>query len=270
MGTYYQDDKSTVIDPIKVVIVDDEPLARDNLRDLLAAYPEVIVKGEAGSVEEAARVIDASEAEAVFLDIQMPGESGFELLPRLEHPIQIVFATAYDKYAIRAFEINAVDYLLKPIERPRLSESIHRLRAGSEIDRVQPITVEQTIPSRLTYSDDVLINAGCQCFFMPVSDIAAVTAAGDYVKILVANGRDYILRETIKQWLARLPEEHFAQLDRSLIVNMDHIRRWRPHGRKMEITFYKSGITLLLGRAATSRFQRQNIEACHTAKHTSH
>lgn len=258
-----------IVNPIKVVIVDDEPLARENLRDLLSAFPQLAVVGEAGGVDEAVRIIAASEAEAVFLDIQMPGGSGFDLLPLLRRPIQIIFVTAYDRYAIRAFDINAVDYLLKPIERPRLTEAVNRLRSGAQIDRVLPIMTRPLVDSRLSFIDEVLINAGVQSFFMPVSDITAVIAAGDYVKLLVADGREYILRGTIKQWRARLPEKEFVQLDRSLIVNLKHIISWRPYGRKMEISFRDSNRTIMLGRSAALRFQHQDIASLHLKQKSS-
>lgn len=232
---------------INVVIVDDEPLARENLRDLLSAYPEVDVVGEAGNVEEAARVIADSSAEVVFLDIHMPGESGFDLLPRLTKPMQVIFVTAYDTYAVRAFEVNAVDYLLKPIERQRLAEAIQRLGSGAGPERVQPLPARKTVNSRLAFTDDVLINAGSLCFFMPVADIAAIVSADPYVNLLLENGSNYVLQDTFEEWQRRLPKKHFSQLGESVIINLQLICRWQRYGEKIEVTFRKSGSTLVLG-----------------------
>ena len=201
------------------VIVDDERLARRELRTLLenAHAEQVHVVGEAGTVAEAARLARVTDADVVFLDVQLAGETGMDLLPLLEVDVDVVFVTAYDKYALRAFEVNALDYLLKPVEPARLAVTMDRLGAA-----------QAPAPSRevLTYQDRVFLRLGQERAFVRVRDIVAIEAEGDGSTLLLAPqlARKPSAR-SLREWEQRLPDRHFVRIHRSTIVNLEYVER---------------------------------------------
>lgn len=208
---------------LRALIVDDERLARREVADLLAAHSSVEIVGEAADVPSAARAAARLRPDVVFLDIQLGGGSGFDLLESLDEAVAVVFTTAYDEYAIRAFEVNAVDYLLKPIHPDRLAEAVARLGKGRG---------PAPLPGgRLAYTDLVLARSrGLLCSFR-VRDILAIVAAGDYSRILTEGGGAFMLHSTMKLWEQRLPADSFCRIHRSVIVNLarvDRIAEGRP------------------------------------------
>ncbi|HEX5577696.1 MAG TPA: LytTR family DNA-binding domain-containing protein, partial [Gemmatimonadaceae bacterium] len=204
------------------VIVDDERLARRELRTLLeeAHGDQVHIVGEAASVAEAARLVNATDADVVFLDIQLTGETGMDLLPLLGVDVDVVFVTAYDAYTLRAFEVNAVDYLLKPVAPERLAVTVNRLAAS------QP-----PAPSReaVTYADRLLLRLGEERVFVRVRDIVAIEADGDGSNLLLA---PQLTRKpsskSLREWEQRLPDRHFVRIHRSTIVNLEYVERLEP------------------------------------------
>ena len=201
----------------KAVVVDDERLARNKLRSLLEAHPEIRVAGEADGVQSALRVIDETQPDVLFLDIQMPRQSGFDLVNQLKIPVKVIFVTAYDEYAIRAFEINALDYLLKPINPERLARAIERLSQHSTPSD-QPIRIFQ-------YDDFLLLSFGDASGFHKLSTIKCICAAGVYSEVCLVDGRKALVSRPLNEWEARLPEKHFARIHRSTIVNLDFVDR---------------------------------------------
>lgn len=201
------------------VIVDDERLARRELRTLLeeAHAEHVQIVGEAVSVSDAARLVRATDADVVFLDIQLAGETGLDLLPLLGLDVDVVFVTAYDEYALRAFEVNALDYLLKPVAPERLAVTVNRLAA-----------TEPRPPSRetVTYEDRLFLRLGQERAFVRVRDIVAIEADGDGATLLLA---PHLTRKassrSLREWEKRLPDEHFVRIHRSAIVNLEYIER---------------------------------------------
>ena len=201
------------------VIVDDERLARRELRTLLeeAHADQVHIVGEADSVSSAARLVQATDADVVFLDIQLAGETGMDLLPLLGADVEVVFVTAYDQYMLRAFEVNALDYLLKPVAPERLAVTVDRLAAAQS-----PVPTRETV----TYADRLLLRLGEQRVFVRVRDIVGIEAEGDGSTLLLA---PQLVRKpsskSLREWEQRLPDKQFVRIHRSTIVNLEYVER---------------------------------------------
>jgi len=243
---------------LQTLIVDDERLARENLRGLLEAHEEIIIVGEARNAAEARLLIADQRPDLVFLDVQMPGGSGFDLLARLEFPPPIIFVTAFDHYAVRAFEVNAQDYLLKPVEPERLARAIKR------------VGKRDTEPcwgaGLLRCTDRVFLDTGRQAVFLGVAEIAVIEAEGNYTQVINVNGLSYLVRVPLHQWEARLPAEVFVLLDRSLLINRSHIRRYVLQPRRAELYLGSIAQPFLLGRQGLRRFKEQVLS--HTGGRT--
>ncbi|OYT72995.1 MAG: DNA-binding response regulator [Chloracidobacterium sp. CP2_5A] len=202
---------------IKAVLVDDERLARHALRTLLAGHPDLAVIGEAESVGEAAGLIPRLQPEVIFLDIQMPGESGFDLLSRVSVTFHTVFVTAYDAFALRAFEVNALDYLLKPVEPERLAETLARARAAPR--------ARLPVAPQFGAGDVIQIASGAHRHFIKISDIRAIQAEGDYSLVATRDKRRILTRKTMAEWEQSLRHLRFCRIHRSVIINASLIER---------------------------------------------
>ena len=154
--------------PIKAIIIDDERLARNELKKLLEQHPEIEIIDEASNVDEGVEKIDLSHPELIFLDIQMPGKTGFDLLAELERAPKVIFTTAYDEFALKAFEVNALDYLLKPIDPKRLADAIQKLQAEIELERA---SLSGNTRGPLSESDQVFVKDGEKCWFVKLEEI---------------------------------------------------------------------------------------------------
>jgi two-component system LytT family response regulator len=198
----------------KALIVDDERLARARLGSMLAGFPNLQIIGEADSVAEAVKAIEKTNPEIIFLDIQMPHASGFDLLEKIQTDAKIIFVTAYDEYALRAFEVNALDYLLKPVSPARLAQTVERLgqRAASA-------------EKNLEYDDFIFVNSGRNSKFVKVGAIKCVLAADVYSEILTAEGEKFLLLKSLSDWEKRLPAKNFLRIHRSTIINLEFIER---------------------------------------------
>ena len=208
--------------PLSALVVDDERLARKDLINMLGEHEEVVVVGQAADARSAEGLIARLNPDVVFLDIQMPGESGFDLLRRAEIRSHIVFVTAYDEYAIRAFEVNALDYLLKPVSRERLARSIGRLlEAGSR---------ETGGEENLRYDDSLFLRIDDGMRFLKVNTICAVRAAGDYTEVITSGPEGGLTSRPMKEWEARLPADRFCRIHRSTIINLDCVEKVEDRG----------------------------------------
>jgi two-component system LytT family response regulator len=236
---------------LQVLIVDDERLARENLRGLLAVHEEIVVVGEAHHAEEARLMIAEKRPDLIFLDIQMPGGTGFDLLERLESPPPIIFVTAFDNFAIRAFEVNALDYLLKPVEPERLGMAIERAVQKHEKPRPQA--------GLLRYEDRVFLDTGRQTFFLEVARIAAIRAEGNYTQVISTKGLKYLVRVPLHKWKVRLPVDIFVMLGRSLLINRLHIRRYILQTRRAELYLADIAGPFILGRQGLRQFKEKII-----------
>jgi two-component system, LytTR family, response regulator len=199
------------------LIVDDERFARLELRRMLAAHgTEVAVVAEAESVAAATEAMRHADADVVFLDVHLGSESGFDLLPQLDPSVSIVFVTAHDAYAIRAFEANAVDYLLKPVEPQRLAVAVNRLRLAPDGDPEL---------RALAYEDRLFLRLDDRLQFLKIASIVAIEAAGNWTRIRVADGRTLVARKALREWDDRLPAQHFVRIHRSTIANLEYVER---------------------------------------------
>jgi two-component system LytT family response regulator len=211
---------------LRVLIVDDEPLARKRISDLLARDAEVTIAGECGDGESAVRALDAVAPDLVLLDVQMPGCDGFEVLARARRqPRAVLFVTAYEEHAVRAFEVQAVDYLLKPFAEARFAQAMarakERARTQVEDERVLRLVRELRKAERIVVRD-----GGC-ISFVPVDELEWAGAAGNYVE-LHTRGESHLLRETLTGLLTRLDPSRFVRVHRSTMVNLDRLREVRP------------------------------------------
>ena len=177
---------------MRAIIIDDERLARTELRKLLQDFPEVEVVDEAANADEGINKIDTLQPDLVFLDIQMPGKTGFDMLAELERAPHVIFTTAYDEYALKAFEVNALDYLLKPIEPKRLADAMQKLHiAETKENHVVPENFNQSI---LTEVDQVFVKDGERCWFVKLSDIRLFESVGNYAKVFFGANKPLILK----------------------------------------------------------------------------
>ncbi|MCE3008932.1 MAG: LytTR family DNA-binding domain-containing protein [Bacteroidetes bacterium] len=206
------------------VIVDDERLARQELKRLLAEQPiPVQVLGEAAHAEEALQVLRESEPDILFLDVQMPGKSGFELLKELEPmPPYLIFTTAYDAHALRAFEVNALDYLLKPIAPDQLARALQRL--GKTADEEAPDGLPE---KQLREDDQVFLKDGDRCWFVKLKDIRLFESVGNYSKVFFEDQHPLILR-SLNALEKRLDAHLFFRANRKQLVNLQHIHKVEP------------------------------------------
>lgn len=206
---------------LKALIVDDERLARKEMVSMLAEFGNITIIGEAEDVPSAIAEIEKHDPDIIFLDIQMPGKSGFDLLDEKEIDAHVIFVTAYDEYAIRAFDVNALDYLLKPITHERLANAI---------DRLDNLKETKTIANKkLNYDDSLFIKLDSHMRFLRISTILSISSAGDYTEILMSDHAKSLVMKSMVEWENRLPENHFCRIHRSTIINLDyveHLEEW--------------------------------------------
>ncbi len=194
---------------MRAIIIDDERLARTELKKMLLEFPELEVVDEATNAEEGISKIAKHQPDIIFLDIQMPGKTGFEMLQQLEKTPQVIFTTAYDEFALKAFEVNALDYLLKPIEPKRLSDAIHKLTASDQREvRSEGEFVNNSI---LSESDQVFVKDGERCWFVKLSDIRLFESVGNYAKVFFGTNKPLILK-SLNALEERLDEKVFSGL----------------------------------------------------------
>jgi two-component system, LytTR family, response regulator len=199
---------------MKAVIVDDEPPARRELRRLLADFPWIEIVGECGNIVEAQSKVEALCPALLFLDIQMPGGSGFELLARLEHLPQVIFTTAYDEHAVRAFEVDALDYLLKPIDPARLSVALARVK--------QPDASGTAITRPDAPLEQIFVRDGPRCWFVPLREVRLLTSEGNYVR-LSWGARHPLLGRALSAIEQKLDPARFFRANRRQVINLDFI-----------------------------------------------
>jgi len=224
--------------PFRALVVDDERLARKDLIAMLSHHDQITVVGEADDVPSAIKAIQTLNPEVIFLDIQMPGDSGFDLLEKAEVEAHVIFVTAYDEYAIRAFEVNALDYLLKPVNPERLAKALEKL----ELQDQKPAAGR-----KLTADDRLFLMVGRYFKFLKVNTMVIIQAEGDYTSVLTADGAKGLTLKSMKEWETRLPKQHFIRIHRSTIVNMDFIERvetWFNYSFKIYITGVKDPLVI--------------------------
>jgi two-component system LytT family response regulator len=231
----------------RALIIDDERLARTELKKLLADFPEIEVVGEAVNARDGREKIESLNPDLLFLDIQMPDKTGFELLSELEKAPRVIFTTAYDEYAIKAFEFNALDYLLKPIEPQRLADAIHKLNQ-EENEKITPSN------NKLFENDQVFVKDGDHCWFVKLSDIRLFESVGNYARVYFDNNKPLILK-SLNALEERLDDKIFFRANRKHIVNMRMIEKIDTYFNGGLLLEMKGGEKIEVSRRQAVRFK---------------
>ncbi|MEO6813089.1 MAG: response regulator [Ginsengibacter sp.] len=208
---------------LKVILIDDERLARSELKRLLQEFPDVEVIGEAANADEGIEKIETLNPDLIFLDIQMPGKTGFDMLTQLERLPHVIFVTAYDEYALKAFEVNALDYLMKPVEPKRLADALTKVRQKDEEERLS-----YTNRGLLSENDQVFVKDGERCWFVKLSDVRLFESVGNYAKVFFGTNKPLILK-SLNALEERLDEKVFFRANRKHIINLRMIEKIEPY-----------------------------------------
>jgi two-component system LytT family response regulator len=237
----------------KALIIDDERLARNELKKLLQEFPEIEIIGEAMNVDEAIKMIDELNPEVIFLDIQMPGKTGFELLQELDKVPTVIFTTAHDEYALKAFEYNALDYLMKPIDPQRLGDAIQKLFLAE--DR-ESIASEEHFNSRNTLGEDdqVFVKDGEKCWFVKLADIRLFESVGNYARVFFGTNKPLILK-SLNSLEERLDQRVFFRANRKHIVNLRMIEKVEPFFNGGLLLEIKGGEKIEVSRRQAVKFK---------------
>jgi two-component system LytT family response regulator len=227
---------------IKAIIIDDEPLARSLVKEYLAPYTDIEVMAECNDGYEGLKAIQEHQPDLLFLDIQMPKINGFEMLELLDHPPAVIFTTAFDEYAIRAFDNHAVDYLLKPFSKERFDKAIAKWKAMFAQKDTAPALkdmIESAANSPLQ-RERIVVKSGSSIIVIPVDDIIYLEAADDFVKIHTRKGQ-WLKNKTMAHFEQQLDANRFIRVHRSYIVNISEITRLDPYEKDSHILVLKSG-----------------------------
>ena len=239
----------------RTLVIDDERLAREELKSVLSEIHEIDVIGEAQNGDEALKLIKSEAPDLIFLDINMPEMNGFEMLKKLDEIPKVIFVTAYDEYALKAFEVNALDYLLKPIDHKRLEEAIEKLKKESDEEFESTLNPKFNRSSRtLSVVDRVFIKDGEKCYFVQLADVRMLESDGNYVKVYFDKNRPLILR-SLNSFEEKLDPEHFFRANRKFIVNINWIEKvenWFNGGLQVEL---RSGDKIEVSRRQAIRFK---------------
>ncbi len=238
---------------MKAIIIDDERLARAELRKLLQEFPEIEVIDEAANADEGLQKIEATNPDLIFLDIQMPGKTGFDLLSELDRAPQVIFTTAYDEYALKAFEVNALDYLLKPVEPKRLADAVMKLH-HTESNGSAPSFSPDANRSLLTEDDQVFVKDGERCWFVRLSEIRLFESVGNYAKVFFGPHKPLILK-SLNALEERLDEKIFFRANRKHIVNLRLIDKIEPYFNGGLLLELKGGEKIEVSRRQTVKFK---------------
>lgn len=238
---------------MKAIIIDDERLARAELRKLLLEFPEIEIVDEAANAEEGVQKIESHNPDLIFLDIQMPGKTGFDMLSELDQAPQVIFTTAYDEYALKAFEVNALDYLLKPVEPKRLADAVEKLKRSS--NHASEKTNYPSEPSTiLGENDQVFVKDGERCWFVKLSDVRLFESVGNYAKVFFGNNKPLILK-SLNALEERLDDKVFFRANRKHIVNLRMIDKIEPYFNGGLLLELKGGEKIEVSRRQTVKFK---------------
>jgi two-component system LytT family response regulator len=240
---------------IRALIVDDEELARQIIREMLVAHPEIEIAGECSSGFDAVKMVGELQPDLLFLDVQMPKLDGFEVLELIANDISVIFATAYEEHALRAFEVHAVDYLLKPFRAQRFEAALERVK--ERIRTKTPFTSGQLSAAARApgeYAERIVVKDGTRVEIIPIEKLDYAEAQDDYIG-LRSQGKTYLKQQTISSLEAALNPKHFVRIHRSYLVNLERVRRLEPLGRDTHLAILNDGARLPVSRAGLKRLQ---------------
>ena len=239
---------------LRALIVDDEDLARLVLRELLQTHPEIEVLAECGNGFEAVKAVAEHKPDLIFLDVQMPKLSGFDVLELIGTATPVIFVTAYDQYAMRAFEVHAVDYLLKPIGRERFEAALER--AKSRLSQKTPSAPELAAAARppKQFLDRIVVRDGTRVTLIPVGKLDYAEAQDDYVA-LASEGKKHLKQQTIVSLESCLDPERFVRVHRSYVVNFERVVRIEPYGKDSKLAILADGTRLPVSKAGYARLK---------------
>jgi len=239
---------------MRALVIDDERLARKELINLLSQHESVEVVGEAINVDDAKEKIEKLNPEVIFLDIQMPEKTGFDLLEELDHVPHVIFTTAYDEYALKAFQVNALDYLLKPIQPERLSEALNRLQ--TKIIDLQREESQDSVSNnkKLSLQDQVFVKDGDRCWFVKLLNVRLFESDGNYIKVYFDNHKPMI-HKSLNALDERLDEKSFFRASRKHIINLSWVEGIEPWFNGGLVVTLKGGDRIEVSRRQAARFK---------------
>lgn len=243
---------------IRTVLVDDEQLARQVLREFISAHADLEIAAECSNGFEAVKAVAEQKPDLLFLDVQMPKLDGFEVLELIGNDAAVIFVTAYDNYAIKAFEVHAVDYLLKPFSAERFNAALTRAkqRLSGGAPQKSPAAADLAASARppAQYLDRVAVREGSQVSIIPVSKLDYVEAQDDYVA-LVSAGKKHLKQQTISNLEASLDPTRFLRVHRSYIVNLERVSKVEPYGKDTHVAVLSTGVQIPVSRAGYARLK---------------
>jgi two-component system LytT family response regulator len=239
---------------LTAVIVDDEELARAVIREMLKVHPEIEILGECANGFEAVKMVSEQKPDLLFLDIQMPKLDGFEVLELIGAEIAVIFVTAYDQHALRAFEVHAVDYLLKPVAGDRFEAALARAkqRLGEPLPSAPELAASAREPGH--YAERLVVKDGTRVHIIPVTKLDYVEAQDDYVA-LASQGKKHLKQQTISSVEAALDPKNFLRIHRSCIVNLERVAKVEPYGKDSHVAILQDGVRLPVSRAGYGRLR---------------
>ncbi len=240
---------------VRTIIIDDERLARNELKKLLQEFSEIEVIDEAANAQEGIEKIEKHNPDLIFLDIQMPGKTGFDLLESLDRAPNVIFTTAYDEFALKAFEVNALDYLLKPVEPKRLADAIQKVHQDESRDLSSGNgNVAVTRNGLLNDEDQVFVKDGERCWFVKLNEIRLFESVGNYAKVFFGPNKPLILK-SLNSLEERLDDKVFFRANRKHIINMRWIEKIEPYFNGGLLLELKGGEKIEVSRRQTVKFK---------------
>jgi len=238
---------------INSIIIDDEPLARSIVKEYLAAYPQINVVQECNDGFEGVKAIMQLQPQLIFLDIQMPKINGFEMLELIDQRPAVIFTTAFDEYAIRAFETHAVDYLLKPFSKERFDRALDRFFNQAPVLKKNTDTLLE-MPAQAPQNERVVVKTGGKIRIIPITEIHYLEAADDYVKIFTADG-NFLKNKTMGYFENSLPAQQFVRVHRSYLVNIGEVTRIDPYEKENHLALLRSGARIPVSRSGYAKLK---------------
>jgi two-component system LytT family response regulator len=239
---------------VRTLVVDDEELARQVLRELLGAHPEIEVVAECRNGLEAVKAVSEHKPDLLFLDVQMPKLTGFDVLELIGSETPVIFVTAYDEYAMKAFDVHAVDYLLKPVGKDRLAAALERVKTRSR--EKPPVPAELALAARPAgqFAERLVVKDGTRVTLIPVAKLDFAEAQDDYVA-LASEGKKHLKQQTIASLEAALNPQQFVRIHRSYLVNLERVTRIEPYGKDSRVAVLSTGVRLPVSRAGYARLE---------------